>query len=175
MSDQFVGEVRVFGFNFPPRGWAFCDGQLLSIQQFTALFSLLGTNFGGNGTTNFGLPNFQGAVAMHQGTGPGLSQRQVGETSGSQFVTLTGTAMPAHNHTPLKAFEGRGPRPVLLPAAGDALATSVGDAYAPGTPNASLGPTGVSIVGSSLPHNNMMPSLVLNYCIALTGVFPARN
>jgi microcystin-dependent protein len=174
MSDQYLGEVRIFGFSFAPKGWAVCNGQLLPISQYTALFSLLGTNYGGNGTSNFGLPNLQGAVAMGQGSGPGLTTRLVGESGGSQKVTLLTTEMPAHAHT-LQAYQGRGPKPQLLPAAGDGLATSVGDAYAAPPQNAALNPQSVTVAGGSQPHNNMMPSLVLTYCIALVGVYPSRN
>jgi len=175
MSDPYLGEVRIFGFNFAPRGWALCNGQLLSVSANSALFSLLGTNYGGNGTTTFALPNFQGSVAMGQGNGAGLQSYSVGESGGSQTVTLLTPAMPMHTHT-LQGRQGRGLTAHANPGAGDALITSSGgDAYASGNPNAQMSPLAMGLTGGSQPHNNAMPSLVLSYCIALTGVYPSRN
>jgi microcystin-dependent protein len=179
MTSPFLAEIRIFGFNFAPLGWAQCNGQLLSISQNTALFSLLGTNFGGNGTSTFGLPNLQGNVPIGTGQGPGLSEYVVGQTGGTQNVTLLTTEMPQHSH-PLNADTGvansssptnalyksgrvPGSPPVLLPS------------YTTAAPNTPLNPQTVSVAGSSLPHNNMMPTLTLNFCIALQGIFPPRS
>ena len=174
MSDQFLAEIRIFGFNFPPRGWAFCSGQLMPISQNTALFSLLGTNYGGDGKSNFGLPDMQGNAPMHWGQGPGLSEHFVGETEGSQTVTLLQTEMPMHTH------------PAMATAAPANRTTPAGNCFArttAGTPYVSAAATPVKVpmalqslapVGGSQPHNNMMPSLALNFCIALQGIFPQR-
>ena len=175
MSDQFVGEVRIVGFNFPPRGWATCDGQLLPISQNTALFSLLGTNFGGDGKANFGLPNLLGSAVVGAGNGPGLTPRSVGESGGSQAITLLQTEMPSHNHT----LEGlAGPATTQAPSNLDAN-SSVGAAvgvYSPGpTTNVQMSPSMVGTFGGSQPHNNMQAYQVVLYCIALQGIFPPRG
>jgi microcystin-dependent protein len=173
VSNPFVAEVRIVGFNFPPTGWAYCNGQLMPISQNTALFSLVGTFYGGDGKVTFALPDLQSRVPVGQGQGPGLSQRFLGEESGEQFVTLIKSEMPAHNHQ-VGANIG-------LATLGTGAATTTfarasgGNAYKSGTPNVALDPQTLSISGSSLPHNNMMPYLTLNYIIALQGVFPARN
>jgi microcystin-dependent protein len=175
MSSPFVAEIRIFGFNFPPKGWAFCDGQLLAISQNTALFSLLGTTYGGDGKSTFGLPDLQGIAPMQEGQGPGLSQRFLGEIGGEQSVTLLQTEMPSHAHT-VQAQSGAG---TLIPPTGAAWATPGAgrnlDMYhvSDGT-NVQMNPFGTSITGGSLPHNNMPPYLCLNFCIAMQGVFPAR-
>jgi microcystin-dependent protein len=174
VSNPFVAEIRVFGFNFPPTGWAFCDGQLLSISQNTALFSLLGTTYGGDGKSTFALPNMQGNNAMHPGQGNGLSQRFLGEESGSEFITLLVSEMPAHSHA-LNANPQ--PSSTGIPAAQTALSRGFnGSPYkaSPFTPNVNMAFQAMPPAGGSLPHNNMMPYLTLNYCIALQGVFPAR-
>ena len=176
MSQPFLAEIRIFGFNFPPRGWAFCDGQLLSISQNTALFSLLGTTYGGNGQTTFGLPDLQGNAPLQPGQGPGLSQRVLGETGGEQTVTLLQTEMPAHSHG-VQASSSAG---TVIPPTG-AIWGTPGAArnlkmYIPSDANNVLmSPLGTSITGGSLPHNNMPPYLCLNFCIALQGIYPARN
>ena len=178
MSDQFVGEIRVFGLNFAPLGWALCQGQLLSIAQNTALFSLLGTNFGGDGRSTFGLPNFQGAAAMHYDQGPGLSPRVIGEAGGEDAVTLLQNEMPSHQHA-LNGFAGRGGENVNTPSNGDSLTTSVGGlAYIPPSsapPLVALASTTLQNSGGGQPHNNLMPYLTLNFCIALQGIFPPRG
>lgn len=181
MADPFVGEIRIFGFNFPPRGWAFCDGQLLPISQNTALFSLLGTFYGGDGKSTFALPNLQGAAAIHQGQGSGLSQYFVGQQGGSQSVTLLTTEMPAHNHS-LTVTSGAGTtntstgNQLARGASGNPVSgltqAKIYNATAPQTP---MNPQAMSLAGGSLPHNNMMPFLTFNYCIALQGVFPPRG
>ena len=171
--DPFVAEIRIFPFNFAPKGWAFCDGQLLPISQNTALFSLLGTVYGGDGKSTFALPNLQGEAAMHPGQGLGLSQRFLGEIGGSESVTLLQSEMPAHTHT-LNALSLVAS--TALPSNQVALARSGnGSAYRDtSTGVVTMAPQAVTPAGGSLPHNNMMPYLTLNYCIAMQGVFPAR-
>ena len=173
MSDPFVAEIRIFPFNFAPKGWAFCNGQLLPISQNTALFSLLGTNYGGDGRSTFGLPNLQGRAVMHPGQGPGLSPRSLGETGGSDTVTLLQSQMPSHTHALVASNEIGEDRK----AAGEAAARSTGGPLygpVPATPVA-LAVESVSVLGGSQPHNNLMPYLTLNFCIALQGVFPPRS
>ncbi len=177
MSDQYLAEIRIFATNFAPLDWALCQGQLLPISQYAALFSLLGTNYGGNGTSNFGLPNLQGIVPMFYNQGPGLSDYVIGETGGSDSVTVLATQLPAHAHQ-LQAFVGRGGDNHNVPAASDSLSTSAdGLAYIPSSPApplTALAPT-LATVGGSQPHNNLMPYLTLNFCIALTGIYPTRS
>ncbi|MBZ5603100.1 MAG: tail fiber protein [Acidobacteriia bacterium] len=174
MADQFVAEIRAFPFNFPPRGWALCDGQLMAISQNTALFSLLGTFYGGDGKSTFGLPNLQGNVAIGQGQGPGLSDYFIGESGGTQNVTLLLTEMAMHQHS-LNAdvFDS----PDNTSPANAALANGPNNhMFSDQTaPLVQMAIQAVTITGSSLPHNNMMPYLTLNFCIALQGVFPARG
>lgn len=176
MSSPFVAEIRVFGFNFAPVGWAMCNGQLLPISQNTALFSLLGTFYGGDGKSTFALPNLQGAAAMHQGQGPGLSQRFLGEQSGAEFVTLLQSEIPVHTHS--VQTHAADPGDLQAPSTTRALARSGnGFLYNP-TTNANTGiaaPQAIGVTGVSLPHNNMSPYLTLNFCIALQGVFPPRS
>nr|WP_260625903.1 tail fiber protein [Hymenobacter sediminicola] len=174
-ADPFIGEIIIFAGNFPPRGYAFCDGQILSIAQNTALFSLLGTTYGGNGQTTFALPDLRGRFPMHAGfsAGPGLTQRNLGEAAGAEAVTLLATQMPAHNH-PLTTTTAPGtsasPDGTLLANDGRG-----GTQYAAGTANAALAPQSVGIAGGNQPHNNMPPYLAINFCIALEGIFPSRN
>jgi microcystin-dependent protein len=167
MSSPFVAEIRIFPYTFAPHGWAFCNGQIMPISQNTALFSLIGTFYGGNGTTTFALPNFQGRVPVHQGVGNGLSPYDVGEETGTPTVTLLSTEMPAHSHQ-LQAHTGRGGAPHEVPVAGDALTAGVGG-------NTQMIPNSLSVYGGSQPHDNNMPTLSLNFCIALSGIYPARN
>jgi microcystin-dependent protein len=174
MSDQFVAEIRIFPFNFAPTGWAFCDGQLMPISQNTALFSLLGTVYGGDGKSTFALPNLQGSVPMQPGQGQGLSLRDLGEQSGVESITLLNSEIPVHAHT-LRASVEDGTQGSLT--TGITLATSVGGAlYHDNTSQnlVSMAPQALAPAGGGLPHNNMQPYLTLNFCIALQGIFPQR-
>ena len=176
MADPFVAEIRIFPFNFPPKGWAFCDGQLLPISQNTALFSLLGTTYGGDGKSTFALPDLQGSAAMHPGQGPGLSLYDLGQTGGSQFVTLIQSEMPSHFHNVGMANAGNGdsPTPVGNTWAGVPSGRGFLNTYHSGPPTAKMLASSILPAGGSQPHNNMQPYLTLNFCIALQGVFPAR-
>lgn len=170
MSNPFVAEIRIFAGNFAPKGWARCDGQLMSISQNTALFSLLGTTYGGDGKSTFALPNLQGCTPMQAGQGPGLSLRYLGETAGEQAVTLLQTEMPAHGHQ----AQGLAAAPNNASPVGGLWAQVRGDLYAD-TQNAAMAPQATTITGGSQPHNNMPPFLGLTFIIALQGVFPARS
>jgi microcystin-dependent protein len=174
MADPFVAEIRIFPFNFAPKGWAFCDGQIMPISQNTALFSLLGTTYGGDGKSNFALPNMQGNAPMHPGQGPGLSLHDLGETGGSDTVSLLESEIPSHSHA-IKA-DTLDPADVQAPGATVVLAKSTGgNAYiAPASLVAMAGQT-LAPAGGDQPHNNMQPYLTLNFCIALQGVFPPRT
>jgi microcystin-dependent protein len=174
MADPFVAEIRIFPFNFAPKGWAWCDGQLLPLSQNTALFSLLGTTYGGNGKSNFALPDLQGRAPMHPGQGSGLSLHDLGETGGSETVTLLESEIPAHAHALRASVE---PADGRLPSPSVALATSTGAfAYAPGgSPIAAMAPEALPPAGGDQPHNNMQPYLTFYFCIALQGVFPPRS
>ena len=175
MADPFVAEIRIFPFNFAPNGWAWCDGQLLPLSQNTALFSLLGTTYGGNGTSTFALPDLQGSAPMHPGQGPGLSLHDLGETGGSDTVTVLESEIPAHSHT-LRAW-ATDPADVQAPSAAVGLArSSGGNAYTTDTAGlVSLAPQALTPAGGDQPHNNMMPYLTFYFCIALQGVFPPRS
>lgn len=178
MSDYFLGEIRMFGGNFAIQNWAFCNGQLMSINQNTALFSLLGTTYGGNGIQTFALPDLQGRVPMGQGNGPGLTPRTIGEVGGTELVTLSINQIPLHSHT-------------FSATASDATISDVGSAVLTGKPTllnahlyavpgtagtpTMLAPTVVGLTGGNLAHDNIMPSLCLTFIIALTGIFPSRN
>jgi microcystin-dependent protein len=171
MSDQFLAEIRIFPFNFPPTGWAFCDGQLMPISQNTALFALLGTVYGGDGKSTFALPDMQGNAPMQPGQGQGLSERFLGEMSGVESITLLQSEMPFHTHTltvsQADALE-RFPSDQLA-----AQGVGVGLYAAPG-PITQMAPQALPPAGGGLPHNNMQPYLTLNFCIALQGIFPQR-
>jgi microcystin-dependent protein len=169
MSEPFVAEIRIFPYTFAPKGWAFCNGQLLPLSQNTALFSLLGTFYGGDGKSTFALPNLQGSAPMHAAQGPGLSQRFLGESGGSETVTLLTSEMPFHNHIYSQSVRAADNlNPVGL---GIGTGTAV---YLAATPNTPMNPVALTPAGSSFPHNNMQPYLTLQFCIALQGVFPAR-
>ena len=174
MADPFVAEIRIFPFNFAPKGWAFCDGQLLPLSQNTALFSLLGTTYGGNGKSNFALPDIQGSGVMAPGQGPGLSLHDLGETGGSATVTLLESEIPSHPHT-MRAHAGD-PGDINAPSSTTSLARSSGGfAYGPSAALAAMSGSMIAPAGGSQPHNNLQPYLVLQYCIALQGVFPPRT
>jgi microcystin-dependent protein len=190
--NPFLGEIRMFAGNFAPRNWAFCNGQILPISQNTALFSLLGTNYGGNGQTTFALPDLRGRSPIHQGQGPGLSPYVVGETAGSENVTLITTQMPAHTHV---ATGGGGQASIGLPCSNNAGNTDTPSGNIPAvTPSGdeqyvdaasangtmapvtlTIPPPVISITGGSLPHENRSPYLAVSFIIALNGVFPSRN
>lgn len=174
MADPFIAEIRIFPFNFAPKGWAWCDGQLLPISQNTALFSLLGTTYGGNGRTNFALPDLQGSAVMGPGQGPGLTDRFLGEQGGSETVTLLESEIPSHNHTIQAATF---PASASLATTGLAIGRSSGGAaYAPaGGATALMSPQTLAPTGGDQPHNNMMPYLTMYFAIALQGVFPPRT
>jgi microcystin-dependent protein len=172
VADPFVAEIRIFPFNFPPKGWAWCDGQLLPISQNTALFSLLGTTYGGDGKSNFALPDLQGRAPMHPGQGPGLSLHDLGETGGSDSVTLLESEIPAHSHV-VSASQGDG---TSQTPAGEMLATGVGiGQYAAPGPLTLLSPNALAPAGGDQPHNNLQPYLTFYFNIALQGVFPPRT
>jgi microcystin-dependent protein len=170
MGTPYLSEIRLISFNYAPKGWAFCNGQTLPINQNQALFSLLGTTYGGNGTTTFQLPNLQGRVAMHFGSDPFGNSYVLGETGGAAAVTLTAAELPAHTH----AAQGVATVASLGPAAGNVWANSPANPYGT-SPNALMNARGVSSAGASQPHQNESPYLVLNYVIALQGIFPSRN
>lgn len=176
MADPFVAEIRIFPFNFAPTGWAQCNGQLLPLSQNTALFSLLGTMYGGDGKSTFALPDLQGAAAMFWGQGTGLSLRDQGELGGSPTVTLLTSEIPSHVHTVNAKVAGGQAVPTGLVWGTSSAAKAAANFYAPAAPSpVTMNPGALSITGSSFPHNNMPPYLTLNFCIALQGVFPPRS
>jgi microcystin-dependent protein len=176
-QEAFIGEIRMFGGNFAPRGWALCDGQLLPISQYTALFSLLGTTYGGDGRTTFALPDLRGRVPIHAGHGPGLSDYRLGQTGGQETVTLTTQQIPAHSHTAsvsqaADSSVGTSDKPEnMLPARNAASTPQYGT-----TANVNMSGASVSVgnTGGNLPHENMQPYVTVNYIIALEGIFPSR-
>ncbi|RYD14698.1 MAG: phage tail protein [Lysobacteraceae bacterium] len=172
MSEPFLGEIQMVGFNFAPRGWAFCHGSLLSIAQNDALYALLGTTYGGDGQVTFALPDLRGRIPIAQGQGPGLTNRVVGQLGGTETVTLGAQQMPAHQHQMAVAAIGtRTPAP-----GGNLLASGEADIYSRNAgPTVGLAATQLSAAGSSLPHENMQPVLAVNFIIALEGIFPSRN
>ena len=173
--DPFVAEIRILPFNFAPKGWAFCDGQILPLSQNTALFSLLGTTYGGDGKSTFALPDLQGNAPIHAGQGPGLSLYDLGQSGGSDTITLLQSEIPVHSHAMFNA-------PTIVAAdsnicTGNSMGkSSQGNAYIPSSGNfVQLSPSALTPAGGSLPHNNMQPYLTLNFCIALQGVYPPRT
>jgi microcystin-dependent protein len=174
MADPFVAEIRIFPFNFAPTGWAFCDGQLLPLSQNTALFSLLGTTYGGNGQSTFALPDLQGRAPMHSGQGPGLSLHDLGEMGGSDTVTLLESEVPSHSHALMAVAN---PALVNAPSPAVSLARSRNTSAYTATTTSPVGMAAAALApaGGDQPHNNLMPYLTLNFCIALQGVFPPRS
>jgi microcystin-dependent protein len=182
MSTPFTGEIRAFGFQFAPRDWAFCNGQPLSIEQFAALFALIGTTYGGDGQTTFNLPNLQGNVPMHWGTGPGGFNTVIGQVQGSTTVTLTTAQTPQHNHTiTVQEFPSGGDHNLRTPKPNPNAWLSNSAPYGlwwdTGSPNlnAQFSQSALSPFGGSQPHENMQPYLAVNFCICLNGIFPSRN
>ncbi|MBB3045291.1 phage tail protein [Nocardioides soli] len=173
MADPFVAEIRIFPFNFAPKGWAWCDGQLLPLSQNTALFSLLGTTYGGNGKSNFALPDLQGRAPMQPGQGPGLSDRMLGEAGGSETVTLLESEMPAHSHSLRASTADAADTNEPTPSA--SYATSSGGRLYQQNADTELDPDTLSVAGGDQPHNNMQPYLTCYFNIALQGVFPPRT
>jgi microcystin-dependent protein len=171
--DPFVAEIRIFPFNFAPKGWAFCDGQILPLSQNTALFSLLGTTYGGDGKSNFALPNMQANAPMHPGQGPGLSLHDLGETGGSETVSLLESEIPSHSHS-LVASQADA---IEISPAGQQFAAGTGGIgiYAALNPLVQLSDNALAPAGGDQPHNNMQPYLTLSFCIALQGVYPPRT
>ena len=178
MAEPFLSEIRLMSFVFAPQGWALCNGQIIPIQQNPALFSILGTTYGGNGTTNFALPNLQGQIPMHWGQGPGGLNTVIGEVQGQTNVTLTINQMPAHTHPIVSADPGNVANRLPGPSTSAFLSAVKGaNAYQkpPVTPNAPFSPSAITPTGGSLPHDNMQPYLALSFAIALFGIFPSRN
>jgi microcystin-dependent protein len=183
VTQPYLGQVQLFGFNFAPTGWALCQGQTLSINQYVALFSVIGTYYGGNGTSTFQLPNLQGAVAIGAGEGAGLSPYVVGEIGGTSTVQVLYSQMPIHNH-PFAASTAPGTTTTAAgaqlgvghyAASGKSGTSYDADFYSSNASTTGLAPLSISVAGGNLPHNNMQPYLALNYCIAMSGVFPSRN
>ncbi len=172
MADPFVAEIRIFPFNFAPQGWAHCNGQLLPISQNTALFSLLGTTYGGDGKSTFALPNLLGNAPLHPGQGSGLSQYDLGQTGGTETITLLQSEMPIHSHSMNGATFDPALAKAISPDASWAL--SQGGGIYQDTQNTQLAPQALSVAGGSVPHTNMQPYLTVSFCIALQGIFPQR-
>jgi microcystin-dependent protein len=173
MTDQFVAEIRILACNFPPTGWAFCNGQLLPISQNTALFSLLGTTYGGDGKSNFALPDLQGQVPMHPGQASTGTLYDLGQTGGTETVALLESELPSHRHT-MRA-DTIDPADTNVPNPSASFALSTGGTLYQATSNTQLSPGTLAPAGGGLPHNNMQPYLTLNFCIALQGIFPPRS
>lgn len=171
MSEPFVGEIRMFAGNFAPRGWAFCDGQLLAVSQNDALFSLLGTIYGGDGRSTFGLPDLRGRIPVHAGTGPGLSPRRLGAKGGAEQVTVTVNQLPSHQH-PLRASSAAANQES---PANNLTAQPTGALYSNVGPFVNLNNAAVSRVGGSRGHTNLMPFLCIHFIIALVGIYPSRH
>lgn len=171
MSEPFVGEIRMFAGNFAPRGWAFCDGQLLAISQNDALFSLLGTIYGGDGRTTYGLPDLRGRIPIHAGSGPGLTTRRLGAKAGAEKVTLTVPQLPSHGH-PLQASSDLATSPNPQ---NNLSGRSVGDVYVPDVDAQNMHAAAVTSIGGSRSHSNFMPFLCIHFVIALFGIYPSRQ
>jgi microcystin-dependent protein len=172
MSDQFVAEIRMFPGTFAPKGWALCNGQVLPIAQNTALFSLLGVRYGGDGSSTFALPDLRGRIPMHPGAGAGLTPRTLAETGGSETVTLAPAQIPNHTHNFNRPASGSAA--TQTNPQGNLPAITPEDQYSSAGTNVNMGPDAMSPAGGSLPHNNLQPYLVVNFIIALEGIFPSR-
>ncbi|HZI18136.1 MAG TPA: tail fiber protein [Pyrinomonadaceae bacterium] len=172
MADPFVAEIRIFPFNFAPKGWAWCNGQLMPISQNTALFSLLGTTYGGDGKSTFALPDLMGRAPMHPGQGPGLSLYDLGQLGGSETVTLLQSEIPVHTHTLRASLDDAD---VAIPAPTRSLAKGSSNLYVAASPNTPMAAQGLTPAGGDAPHNNMQPYLTYYFNIALQGVFPPRS
>ncbi len=171
MSEPFIAEVRIFAGNFAPRGWAFCDGQLLAVSQNDALFSLLGTIYGGDGRTTFGLPDLRGRVPIHAGSGPGLSPRRLGAKAGAENVTLTVNQLPSHTHQ----LRGDNDNANANSPAGNTLANAMVNLYIDNDADTNMATSAITNVGGSRSHTNLQPFLCINYIIALFGIYPSRQ
>lgn len=172
MSEPFIAEIRIMATDFPPQGWAVCNGQLMPISQNTALFSLLGVNYGGDGRTNFALPNLQGRMPMQPGYGPGLTPHTLGEMGGSASVTLTQAEMPPHAHQLMHSGSSASS---AAPGPSSSFGrTSTAQVYATGSTTPAL-PQSLAPAGNNMPHNNLQPYLALTFCIALQGIWPPRS
>ncbi|WP_299493328.1 tail fiber protein [Acaryochloris sp. IP29b_bin.137] len=173
MTEPYIGEIRMFGGNFAPVNWAFCDGSLLAVNQYDALFSLLGTIYGGDGRTTFGLPDLRGRIPLHYGSGVGLTTRNLGSKGGAESVTLTTAQLPSHNHGNL---QGTTSTSVGTTPSGRVPGTNTSlTPYATSGPDQVLNSGSVSLVGGSSSHSNLMPTLAINFIIALSGIYPSRN
>ncbi|MES2112207.1 MAG: tail fiber protein [Bacteroidota bacterium] len=176
--EPYVGQISMFGGNFAPRGWQMCNGQLLAISQWSALFSILGTTYGGDGVTTFALPNLQSRIPIHWGSGPGLSPYAIGEITGSESVTLTSQQMPMHNHlvnANSQAATQSTPGTFLLALSNDPAASTVINTYTDAAADSTMNPAMIMPAGGSQPHNNIQPVLAITFIIALEGVYPSRN
>ena len=171
MANPLIGEIRLFAGNFAPVGWFLCQGQMLAIADFDTLFTLIGTTYGGDGQTTFALPDLRGQVPVHQGSGPGLSARLIGERGGAETVTLSSAQMPAHRHTPMGTSA---PASAAAGPGGGLLAATAISVYGRGTPDAPLAPAAIAPAGGGQPHDNMAPFLALNYIISAFGIFPSQ-
>jgi microcystin-dependent protein len=172
-ATPFIGQIAIVGFNFPPSGWALCNGQLLPISRYATLFSLIGTHYGGNGTSTFALPNLQGRVPIHQGKGPGLPDRVIGETGGREYFALTAAHLPAHTHALTGSTKTGGES---LPGSSVVLGRSPKDKiYSKIAPDAALSTTSIGLTGGSTPISTVPPYLTINFIIALAGLFPSRS
>jgi microcystin-dependent protein len=171
VSEPFLGEIRIFGFNFQPRGWALCNGQLLPISQNTALFSLLGTQYGGDGIQTFALPDLRSRVPLHMGQGPGLSNYFIGEQTGAESVALNADQLPTHNHAVMSTRNAAS----KIRADNNLPARTTANSYAPASDGSTMNPSMIANAGSGAPVDNVQPILALNFCIALQGIFPSRN
>lgn len=171
MSSPFIGEIRIFGGNFAPAGWAFCNGQLMPISENDALFALIGTTYGGDGQQTFGLPDLQGRLPMHMGTGAGLAPHVIGESGGVEIVTLTVNQIPVHSHAPL-SVSGNGNQATPQNGVWAGVTTSI---YTSNPPNIAFNPTLGGNTGGSQPHENLMPFLAVSFIISLFGIFPSQN